>query len=379
MPVTVYWIARQSRIDDKTVVWLIGGLAAFGLYLSLTAVAEVRQWWPLVYPRYIASAEYEFLGRGRGPLLNPAANGIFIGLGLCCAWMLWPRLGRLAALRQGASASAAAATEPNNCAAWLNWPRLAQLVLVALTLIYLAGAYATLTRCAWMGVAAGLTLVVWLRAPRAWRAVIGGSMLVAAMLVVATQWENIWVYKRDKHLSAEQSAESALLRPVLAAVAWRIFLDRPLLGVGYGQYEVAHFDYLHDRTSELPIASAADYAQHNVLLSLLTEAGLPGAAAFAVLLALWVAVGWRVWRGWQGSPGQRDVGFLLLALLAVYLPNAMFQDVSVITMVNMLLFFIAGLAVGVDRQSRASGLIRASGSPVATDWPPLATSAACGR
>ena len=42
----------------------------------------------------------------------------------------------------------------------------------------------------------------------------------------------------------------------------------------------------------------------------------------------------------------RQAGLLFLVLLCAYLANGMFQDVTIVPMVHMTLFFFAGLTVG---------------------------------
>ncbi len=96
MPCGLYWVARQSRITERGVLAVLALLAAMGLYLAATALAEVSGNSGLVFPQYIASPDVpEFLGRARGPLLNPAGNGILLGLGLAATLLWWPRLGRV--------------------------------------------------------------------------------------------------------------------------------------------------------------------------------------------------------------------------------------------------------------------------------------------
>ena len=73
------------------------------------------------------------------------------------------------------------------------------------------------------------------------------------MLVLATQWESLLTFKRDKELTAEATAESVKLRPILATIAWQIFCDHPLLGVGFGQYKEEHINYMADRSYDLPL------------------------------------------------------------------------------------------------------------------------------
>ncbi len=208
MPVVMYWIARQTLWTERAAWWLFGSLGAFSLYLCLTAVAETHGWWAAVFPRYIASAQFEeFLGRGRGPFLNPVANGIVQGVGLCAALLWWPRLDRRG-----------------------------QLVLLALLPLYAWGIYSTLTRSVWMGAALGVLVVLALTLPRVWRGAVLAGAVMAGLLVVVVGWESLLTFKRDKDLDAELTAESAKLRPILATVAWHMFLDRPLVGCGFGQY-----------------------------------------------------------------------------------------------------------------------------------------------
>src|SRR5690606_23505243 len=90
----LYWVIRQSPLDERSLRQCFAVLAALGLYTTLIAMAEMSgQWWA-VFPRHLASPTTEFFGRARGPLLNPSANGILISLGLACSLTFWPRWGR---------------------------------------------------------------------------------------------------------------------------------------------------------------------------------------------------------------------------------------------------------------------------------------------
>ena len=131
MPLGVYWVARQSRLSERGVLRVLACLAAFGVYLGATALAEVSNAEWMVFPRYIMSAEYpEFLGRGRGPLLNPVGNGILLSTCLAAGIVLWMRIG------------------PGR--------RLATLPLL---LVMLAGAAVSMTRSVWMGAGLGVLIV----------------------------------------------------------------------------------------------------------------------------------------------------------------------------------------------------------------------------
>lgn len=319
MPAAMYWVARQTQWTRRGAWLVFTSLGVFGMYLCLTAIAETYQAWEFVFPRYIASPDFhEFLGRGRGPFLNPAANGIVQGLGLCATLLWWPRLNR-----------------PG------------KLLLMAALPVFAWGVFCTYTRSAWMGAGVGLLVMIGLTTPRGWRAAAVGSIAVGSVLALAGSWEHLVTFKRDTYLSAEDAAESARLRPILAVVAWHMFLDRPLVGCGYGQYIQESPAYLADRTTDLPLEKARPYVQHNVFLALLTETGLVGMGLFIALVTSWTRTAWRLWRGGLAPMWVRQMGLLFVALMGVYLPNAMFQDVSIIPMINMLLFFFAGAIVGL--------------------------------
>jgi O-antigen ligase len=338
MPAAVYWIARQSKITERDALIVFGAFALFGVYLAVTSLAEYFEASWLVFPKYIVASTdgktAEFVGRGRGPLLNPIGNGILLAIGLGSTLFWWPRLRR-----------------PG------------QLVLLATAVLLLAAIYCSLTRSVWIGGVLTLALVVGLALPWTWRGPLLIAGLLLAVVVVATQWENIMGFKRDKGMSAAETADSARLRPILTRIAWNMFLDRPLFGCGYGQYLAENRNYTADRTTDLPLERGRDFTLHNVALSLLTETGLVGFGLFAALLFLWGRDAWRLWRDATLPLWTRQMGLLFLVALGVYLINGMFHEVSIIAMMNMTLFFLAGVTAAL----RPSTGIHAVASLQATD------------
>jgi O-antigen ligase len=332
MPVAMYWVVRQAPVSDRALEWMYLALGLFGIYLALTSLAEVRQMWAFVFPRYIGSTEYvEFFGRGRGPLLNPAGSGILQGLCLVGMLMRWPRQGRIG-----------------------------QLLIVALLPLYALGIYSTFTRSAWLGLALGLMVVLAFSLSRVWRTAVIGTLVIATLPLVALNWERLMSFKRDKELSAAEAAESAKLRPILAVVAWHMFLDRPLLGSGYGQYQKESLAYLSDRSTDLPLEKARPYVQHNVFLALVVDTGLLGMGLFVAMLVFWMHLAWRLWSTPEAPPAARQFGLLFLAFVGVWFPNAMFQDVLMIPMANMLLVFLAALVVNLEAMARATAISAAA-------------------
>lgn len=314
MPAVMYWLGRECKIRQQQARWLMFSFSIFGVYLALTAVAELRGWTPLVMPRYVISNEFEeFLGRARGPFLNPSANGIYMTTALACLLMYWPRTSGLK--RVGLEVGA---------------------------LIISVGCFATLTRCVWLGFVLGLIALTWLCCPKRVRLGLLILFLCVSTLGVTLSWNRLVAFKRDKDVPASQMAESARLRPMLAAVAWQMFQQRPITGYGLGQYTHSDDEFIAARRVDMPLDRVRPYHQHNIILSLATETGLLGTLPFLALIASWAVAAHQLWRS-DGTPLEvRQLGLVYLVTLVNFTANGMFQDVTIIPTVNLLLFFLGG-------------------------------------
>ncbi len=314
LPAITYAISSQVTLSPKQLRMMFVTFAAFGIYLSLTAVAEKLNWKWAVFPRYIMDPKFvEFLGRGRGPLLNPAANGILLTLALSCGIM--PLF-------------------------WLGGVR--RLGVLAAIPIYLLGIFCTLTRSVWLGAAVVLIGMVVVLVPTRWRMALAMTVLGCASMTTMVDIPSLLTFKRDRHVTVEQMSESASLRPILAMVAWKMFQDRPMLGCGTGQYLANAKNYLFDRSTDMPLEKVRPYVQHNMFLALLVENGLITLIPFCFLLLCWTRWSWRLWKSMHLELEYRQLGLVSLGLLATYTINGMFHDVLIFPMINMYMFFIAG-------------------------------------
>ncbi len=318
LPAVMYWIARQSRLTPQGTRILFLGMGAFGVYLALTSFAESRGLYQVVFPRYIGSATHdEFLGRGRGPLLNPSANGVLLTTCMACAIMLLPYLRTQAA----------------------------RLALGGAFLIFAAGHFGTLTRCVWLGMLIAIAVVVYETFPYKAKKIVFVGGMIAAMVVIPLNWNRLVAFKRDKNVSVTEMKNSAKLRPLLAYVSWKIFQDKPVFGLGFGLYGKHQSEYLHDRSTPLVLEDVRDYHQHNVVLSLQGETGIVGMAFYVGLLVSWCVYALRLWRQRTIPLEYRQVGLVFLCLFSAYFANGMFQDLTIMPMVHTFVAFFAGIMV----------------------------------
>jgi chromate transport protein ChrA len=101
--------------------------------------------------------------------------------------------------------------------------------------------------------------------------------------------------------------------------------------------------------------------QHNVVLSYMTELGAVGTTLLLGIIGLFAATAWRLFRRSGGHTTRGAIGLLSLTILAAYLVNGMFHDVSIIPMVGSLFYFFAGLTNQLDATSvRATTAIPAA-------------------
>ncbi|MEX0824873.1 MAG: O-antigen ligase family protein [Pirellulaceae bacterium] len=346
LPAGMYWVARSSPVRGGELRSVLSAFIGFSVYLSIMGICEWQGLHAFVFPRYIVDPSLpEFFGRARGPLLNPAANGVLLTAGLGLVLIRGIEADRLGKVLYGAAAG-----------------------LICLAL------YATLTRGVWLGALLAIGAVAAFYVPR-WVRVLGlaAALLFGASLALGLK-DQVLRLKRDKNLSAAAAEKSIQLRPLLGMLAWEMFKDHPIAGVGYGHY-FEHVPRYYDKNSyDMPLDSARGYMQHNVLLSLLVDAGLLGCTLFSIVLLIWTVLGVRLARSRLVPIESRQLGMLTLAMMIGYLFNGMFQDVSVMPMVHMFVFFVAGLTVGVAQRGgvlAAAATIppTASSDGARADWP----------
>ena len=325
-PLVLYWVARQSALGERELRLFRAVLACLGLYLAFTALAEMHDVRSLIFPKYIvATSATEWLGRARGPFLSPPTNGLFLGTSLA-VWTMY-------------------------CA---GANRLVRLPVLGGMGTILVGVYYTLTRACWMGSLLGVWVVLFFVLPRRWRLSFAACSLLLTAVALPLASRGLVAFKREKYLSAEETARSASLRPIIAAVEWRIFLDHPLFGCGYGNYPKVSKAYLRDPESELPLERARGFVHHNMFLAVLTDTGLTGLASYLAMLGWWSLHAWRLWSDSRLSMAARQHGLFWFAYLANFVTLGMFHNVNADLSIAQLTFLSAGIVQGSFAAARRS-------------------------
>ena len=321
MPGIIYWIARQSWLIERRVTLVHGALACFGVYLAATGLAEVTHQWWLVFPKYIADPAVGLhFGRARGPMVQAVSYGLFLGINMLAAFVWRSR-----------------------------WNRTGQIFWLIVIASELAALACTYTRSIWIGTALAIVVALALTLRGIWRPIVLGALVSSALVMSVVQLDSLTNLQREG--SATEARTSADMRASFAYVSWQMFLDRPILGFGFGQFYREKLPYLSDRSTPLQLELIRDFIHHNTYLSLLTETGLVGLGLYLAILIAWARRGWRLARS-DNPAWMRAHGVLLLGALATYVVQMMFHEVSYTTLDNSLLFLLAGIAVGLGSASK---------------------------
>jgi O-antigen ligase len=126
-----------------------------------------------------------------------------------------------------------------------------------------------------------------------------------------------------------------------------MFQENPVFGVGFGRFYDRKLPYLSDRSQEFELESLRGLHHHNTLLSLLTETGMLGLAAFLALLFAWTRSAWALVRDTKLPAWERSQGLLMLAVLVTYLSSAIFHDLTLLPSQEWILFLVAGLTMNL--------------------------------
>ena len=341
IPGMLYAVVRQIPITHREWSRTLTALVVLGIYLACTAVLEMAGYWSLVFPHYISNPNLGIhFGRARGPDLNSVSLGLYLTACCLCGWMLLPQA------RQ-------------------RWQ---QLVLLAAMPLMAFGVLLTYTRSTWIGLAASGLVVAAFQIPRRWRmpAVVCGTLV--GVLLACFSWSHLMDIQREG--TAGDAEHSVDQRASFAYVSWQMFRDHPILGVGFGRFYDQKLPYLSDRRQTVELESIRGLHHHNTLLSVLTETGLVGLAAFVAVFVAWGRCAWKLAISVAAPTWIRAHGVLMLALIANYLCSAVFHDLTLLPSQELLLLMFAGLTVNLYQTSVAVGsAVNVTGANIATLGP----------
>jgi O-antigen ligase len=210
--------------------------------------------------------------------------------------------------------------------------------------------YFSYTRTVWLGTAAGLLVLLAFSLTGRIRLVVMGSILTAGVVVSAANLDDLVGLKRE--LTANESRHSTQVRASFGYISWKMFLDHPFVGCGFGRFPVEKLPYLSDRSTPLHLEATRPLGHHSTYLSLLTETGAVGLILFLATLGAWVCHAWTLAQNVHMPPWIRGQGRLMLAVLSLYAVQLAFHELTYKPVDNSLIALLAGTTMALVQTVR---------------------------
>lgn len=303
---TFFYAKRFLAENDDLIVLKI--FFWFGTYLCLIAYMEHFGYRDSVIPNYIADTQLStlHLDRARGPFLNSAFNGLAINIAFLCGVMT---------LRS-------------------TRPGLRTVQFLALVL-YVPAIYFTRTRSVYVHFLFTLLVLLFIYRSRIARWKIIPVVLLFLGIALISNWNKLT--SSDREAGGLGQVEEVAIRLELAEKSLNLLQEYPFSGVGLGQF----------RTGSLFTPEQAEM-QHNHLIGMAVELGLPGAAMYIAILLL---VFHRLYRLCgnvpEGDFANLNLVLLLATTLFVDMLNNFFVEPSLHMFTTVNFFFFAGMADGL--------------------------------
>lgn len=140
---------------------------------------------------------------------------------------------------------------------------------------------------------------------------------IVSLAIVGSAAAAVWLYSRpDSFDRLTTFGGGGSGREDIWSVAWRVFEDHPLVGVGLGNFQDVEARYVLEPGGLTHVAyiSETPKAVHNSYLGLLVETGVVGLIGFALVAVLAVRASWRAAREFDAK-GAVGLGNLARAVL----------------------------------------------------------------
>lgn len=255
--------------------------------------------------------------RSVGSLGNPAVSGYVVHVGVFAAAYLAARYAGL---------------------------RVPALVVVAAGAVFTILTY---TRSVWVALAAGAVMIGWFYArARPW--------IVAALVSsVAVFTLNVGGFVDTAFLEERAgNQENVEGRLAFGTTGFRMFEDSPIVGQGFGTYDVRARDFAVGFGGVGAGVAVAD-TSHNTFLTILAELGIVGLALYGAAIWLGVRRGLNVLRGKAQGPDRLQTLALFAGVIS-YLISANLIDMRFFSFAISLFWFNIGLIDASARRAEAA-------------------------
>lgn len=226
------------------------------------------------------------------------------------------------------------------------------------TVLIAAGAIASWSRGAWLGILAGVLVVTALRSRRTFRLSLAVAGLLALVFflrgglstgAVGARLADVQQYLGGfdvRTVEVNDDNFAVVERVAHWDAAWQMIERAPWLGIGAGNYAVVYPQVALPRWQD-PLGHA-----HNIYLHTWAETGLPGLLSYLLLWLVAIGQAWRVAHDRRVSSWQRAAALGVLGIIVHLSVHNLFDNLLVQRMYLHLALVLAVLTVPVLRGNR---------------------------
>ncbi|MDG1212540.1 MAG: O-antigen ligase family protein, partial [Flavobacteriaceae bacterium] len=142
--------------------------------------------------------------------------------------------------------------------------------------------------------------------------------------------------------------ESSLTRLAFYKEAFQSILEKPLLGVGVGNWKIFGIE----AHKEIVTGYIVPYHAHNDFLQIGAEIGLFGLVAY---IAVFVFAIWALYKYYK--KGEQKIALTLLSFIVIYLVDAMLNFPISRPIIQMPLMFVLAIIISWDEEKQGSSLM----------------------
>lgn len=323
-PFIIFVFAKKYIVNEKDMLIILHTLFYLGVYLCIISGLEFFNLKQFVFPRYIANPEIGIhWERARGPFLNAPYNGEAILIGFISGLhLLQKKMGFSRIIHQSA------------------------------LLLFFPAVFFTLTRSVYVAMLVALIILLgWYKTSFPKWKLISLPLVIVLIVGIANSPRLLSTERREGGVYQVKEVD---VRFALLKRSAYLFSESPFVGIGFAQFLPSNLRSYKGRT---PYSSDELTAlQHNHLLGIATELGIPGILIYLAIVILIMRrlkqlVGKLPETGIMGN----NIRIVIFSIWAVYLTNNLFLEPSNNLFVNAIPFLFAGLADGLYVRSLQPG------------------------
>ncbi|TWF78968.1 O-antigen ligase [Pseudonocardia hierapolitana] len=318
-PFVGYVVGRAYFRSASRIRVLLFSLLAFAAYSAVVSVLQFTGPKALVWPRYIVDSP-SWPERAVGVFNQPVCNGLVMSAGFVAAVLL-----------------ARERSLP-------TWQRVLSALVAPMCVV---GVYLTHTRA--VLIVFGLALVLCAFIARGARTVFV-AMLIAACVFLAAEWATITSADRTKGGLGSASEIHDRLNMITTSF-WAIG-EQPVMGWGFARFQQVNTHHHKQWSSDVKWESGYGYSSHENELGIAVELGLVGLGLWLTVLALLARQVVGAFRRLPtGGMNGRVIGVIAIVALLVWFGSGATVDLRFFDFANLMVFLIAGAAVGASIES----------------------------